>query len=69
MICPNGAAAHLVHPGDLVIIVSYEGVPNERLAEHRPQIVHVDGDNRIVDLAHSDAELTQSIAAREEGPR
>ncbi len=69
MICPNGAAAHLVHAGDLVIIVSYEGVPEERLAAHRPRIVHVDRQNRIVDLARSDAELTRSIAAREEGSR
>jgi len=69
MICPNGAAAHLVHPGDLVIIVSYEGVPEERLAAHRPRIVHVDGQNRMVDLARSDAELTASIAAREEMSR
>ena len=26
-ICINGAAAHLVNPGDLVIILNYEGVP------------------------------------------
>lgn len=65
MICPNGAAAHLVRPGDLIIIVSYEGVPNDQLASHRPHIVHVDAQNRIVDLARSDAELTQTIAARE----
>lgn len=69
MICPNGAAAHLVHPGDLVIIVAYEGVPTERLAAHRPNIVHVDAQNRIVDLARSDAELTQTIAAREGATR
>lgn len=69
MICPNGAAAHLVHPGDLVIIVSYEGIPEERLASHRPRIVHVDAENRMVDLAGSDAELAESIAAREERSR
>ena len=44
----NGAAAHLIHPGDQVIIVAYEGVPTERLAEHRPRIVHVDEANRII---------------------
>mgnify|MGYP003383537965 CR=1 FL=1 len=69
MICPNGAAAHLVHPGDLVIIVSYEGVANENVLSHRPRIVHVDAENRIVDLARSDAELTESIAARERTSR
>ncbi len=65
----NGAAAHLVHPGDLVIIVCYEGIDDAQLPAHRPHIVHVDRDNRILDLARGDAELTQSIAAREEGLR
>ena len=50
VICVNGAAAHLVHPDDLVIIANYEGVPEERLAQHAPRLVHVDGQNRIVDL-------------------
>ena len=48
-ICINGAAAHLVQPGDLVIILAYEGVPEERLAEHRPRVVNVDERNRIVE--------------------
>ena len=48
-ICVNGAAAHLVQPGNRVIILSYEGVPEERLAEHRPRIVHVDERNQIVE--------------------
>ena len=52
-ICVNGAAAHLVHPGDLVIIVTYEGVPNEEVANHHPAIVHVDARNRMVDLVTS----------------
>jgi aspartate 1-decarboxylase len=45
----NGAAAHLVHPGDLVIIISY-GVMDETEAKaHLPRVVHVDGANRIVE--------------------
>ena len=43
----NGAAAHLVRPGDLVIVMAYGGVPEERLAEHRPRIVTVDERNRV----------------------
>ena len=50
-ICVNGAAAHLVHTGDRVIILCYEAVPEERLADHRPSIVHVDERNRIVERA------------------
>lgn len=46
----NGAAAHLVHPGDLVILISYQMVDDRRARTLRPRIVHVDADNRIVDL-------------------
>jgi aspartate 1-decarboxylase len=47
MICINGAAAHKVHPGDLVILATYATLEEAQLADHRPRIVHVDGRNRI----------------------
>ena len=47
----NGAAAHLVHPGDLIIIMSYVGVPEEQVYEHQPRIVLVDEHNRVVEPA------------------
>jgi aspartate 1-decarboxylase len=59
----NGAAAHLVHVGDIVIVLNYEGVPEERVGEHRPRLVHVDGTNRIVDLLETNAALADSAAA------
>jgi aspartate 1-decarboxylase len=46
----NGAAAHLVHPGDLVIIISYAQVTDAEARQLRPRVVHVDADNRIVAL-------------------
>ena len=46
----NGAAARLVSPGDLVIIMSFELVPSAEVATHRPRVVHVDRDNRIIDI-------------------
>ncbi|GAB3214026.1 aspartate 1-decarboxylase [Marinactinospora thermotolerans] len=52
----NGAAAHLVHPGDLVIIISYAVVDEAERAAHRPKVVHVDGANRIVALGADPAE-------------
>ncbi|MEC8927565.1 MAG: aspartate 1-decarboxylase [Candidatus Thermoplasmatota archaeon] len=48
-ICINGAAAHLVHPGDIVILITYEGITVEAMAEHKPTIVHVNARNEIVD--------------------
>lgn len=64
-ICVNGAAAHLVNPGDLVIILNYEGVPNELAAEHHPRLVHVDARNRIVDLAAGEAAVSEFASTYE----
>lgn len=44
----NGAAARLVSPGDLVIIISYAMVAEAAARSHRPRVVFVDGANRPV---------------------
>jgi aspartate 1-decarboxylase len=46
----NGAAAHLVKRGDLVILASYGWLTTEEAMRHRPRIVHVDAHNRIVEM-------------------
>ena len=47
-VCINGAAAHLINKGDLVIIVAYcQLIENESL-NHKPKIVYVDGENKII---------------------
>ncbi|MFD7094216.1 aspartate 1-decarboxylase [Streptomyces xanthophaeus] len=46
----NGAAAHLVHPGDLVILISYAQIEDAQARVFEPRVVHVDADNRIVEL-------------------
>ena len=46
----NGAAAHLVEAGDLVIIMSYAQVDETEAMALKPRVVHVDGENRIVEL-------------------
>jgi aspartate 1-decarboxylase len=52
----NGAAAHLVHPGDLVIIISYAMVTDAEARALEPKVVHVDAKNRIVKLGNDPAE-------------
>jgi len=47
-ICINGAAAHLVSPGDLVIILAYSGIEEGRIKDHSPKVVHVDEANRLI---------------------
>ena len=51
----NGAAARLVSPGDLVIIISYAGVTDAEARELTPAVVFVDVDNRVVELGHDPA--------------
>lgn len=60
VVCMNGAAAHLITKGDLVIIISYVDLEQSELDNHRPTIVHVDARNRMVDEA--DAALAASSA-------
>ncbi len=48
-ICVNGAAAHLVKPGDLIIIASYAQYSPEEVARHQPRILLVDERNRVVE--------------------
>lgn len=49
-ICVNGAAAHLVTPGDLVIIASFVQVLEEDCASHQPTVVFVDQFNRFKEI-------------------
>ncbi|SFA46147.1 L-aspartate 1-decarboxylase [Parageobacillus thermantarcticus] len=48
--CLNGAAARLVQKGDVIIVISYALVPEEKIAEHRPKIAIMDENNRIQQL-------------------
>jgi aspartate 1-decarboxylase len=52
----NGAAARLVQPGDLVIIISYAVLADEEARSFTPTVVHVDRANRIVDVGSDPAE-------------
>jgi aspartate 1-decarboxylase len=47
----NGAAAHLVKAGDLVILASYAMMTAAEAAVHRPHVVHVDAKNRVTEVA------------------
>ena len=46
VVCVNGAAAHLVKKGDLVIIASWQEMSDAQAREHTPRVVFVDEDNR-----------------------
>src|SRR6187401_1824504 len=52
----NGAAAHLVHPGDVVILIAYGQMETAEARDHRPSVVFVDADNRVVGTGSDPAE-------------
>ncbi|GAA3237946.1 aspartate 1-decarboxylase [Actinocorallia longicatena] len=60
----NGAAAHLVHPGDLVIIISYAAMSDADARAFEPSVVHVDAGNRIVLLGSDPAEPVPGTGTR-----
>ncbi len=43
----NGAAAHLVKPGDRVILASYVQMTTEEARTYLPRVCFVDGGNRL----------------------
>ncbi|MCW2749182.1 MAG: aspartate 1-decarboxylase subunit alpha [Aeromicrobium sp.] len=52
----NGAAARLVHPGDLVILIAYGQMEDAEAREFKPSVVFVDSDNHIIGTGHDPAE-------------
>lgn len=53
----NGAAAHLVHSGDLVIIIAYGLLDEAELREYAPSVVFVDAANRVLSQGSDPADV------------
>ena len=56
-ICINGAAAHLVHPGDVVILIAYGMLADAEARAFHPHVVFVDERNRILDLSDAPGQV------------
>jgi len=52
----NGAAARLVQPGDIVILIAYAQLETAEARAFQPSVVFVDADNRVVGTGHDPAE-------------
>lgn len=48
-ICLNGAAAHKVSVGDLIIIANYANYEEEEARNHKPKLIFVDLNNRRIE--------------------
>lgn len=58
VICVNGAAARLVQPNDIVIIISYAMIKQEEIDHHQPKIAIMGENNQIIDLIANEPEAT-----------
>jgi len=55
----NGAAAHLVHPGDIVILIGYGQMTTEEAKAFEPSVVFVDANNTIVSMGFDPADAPE----------
>jgi aspartate 1-decarboxylase len=46
-VCVNGAGAHLVKPGDLVIVATYTMISTRQARKYQPTVVFVDSANKM----------------------
>ncbi|HSV31938.1 MAG TPA: aspartate 1-decarboxylase [Atribacteraceae bacterium] len=53
-ICLNGAAARLVQPGDLLIIISYAQLDEAELTDFQPKIVTVNEKNQVTGIKNKE---------------
>lgn len=53
-ICLNGAAARLVQPGDIIIVISYMVVAENAVHEFKPKIIAVDANNILTSIKHDE---------------
>ncbi|WP_019241993.1 MULTISPECIES: aspartate 1-decarboxylase [Bacillus] len=58
VVCLNGAAARLVQPGDIVIIISYAIIAEEHVKNHQPKVAIMGENNKIIDMISHEPEAT-----------
>ncbi|MFT9847605.1 aspartate 1-decarboxylase [Aneurinibacillus sp. REN35] len=58
VICLNGAAARLVQPGDIVIIIAYAMMSDAEAKEYKPKVAIMDEGNRIVEMIGEEIHAT-----------
>lgn len=52
IICLNGAAARMAQPGDHIIIMAYALFDEKEANSHKPNVVLVNEENKIIKTAH-----------------
>ncbi len=58
VICLNGAAARLVQPGDIVIIIAYALMSHDEANNYKPKVAIMDEHNRIKEMLGEEIHTT-----------
>lgn len=58
-VCVNGAAAHLVKPGDIIIIASFIDLPEAECHGWEPTVVFVNDQNQLSTIRAEQLALTE----------
>ncbi|PKQ26937.1 MAG: aspartate 1-decarboxylase [Actinobacteria bacterium HGW-Actinobacteria-4] len=66
-ICINGAAAHLVKPGDLIIVIAYGMLSDADARTFEPHVVFVDAHNVIVDEGDEPGQVPDGMGLERSG--
>ena len=62
VVCVNGAAAHKIHPGDLIIIAAFTWMGEAVARRHEPKVVFLDEDNRVKSVRAEIAGPARAVA-------
>lgn len=66
-ICINGAAAHHVQPGDVVILIAYGSMNSADARHFVPNVVFVDAENHIVELSDEPGQVPDGFGLESSG--
>lgn len=66
-ICINGAAAHLVQPGDIAIIIAYALMDEDEARAFVPRVVFVDHNNHIVHIGGDPSAVPDGVGLKSSG--
>jgi aspartate 1-decarboxylase len=61
IICMNGAAARLAHPGDIIIVISYAMMEEKEARVHQPKVVLVDKTNQVARIENGETAGTIAL--------
>lgn len=59
--CLNGAAARLVQKGDVIIVISYAMIADDKVKDHQPKVAVMNENNEIVEMLGTEPAATVMI--------